>query len=87
MKNEKRKITRKFGKYLSGDDIHHFYENDDDRVLLHRVLNLYDRLAIGVNMDIYDIKTINRLNGYLIKNNYDRYMPYIKHYSDKMGRI
>ena len=87
LKNEKRKITRKFGEYLSEDDIQYFSANDDDRVLLHKVLNLYERLAIGININVYDIKTLNRLNGHLIINNYERYMPYINYYSKKMGRV
>ena len=86
LKTAKRKSTRQFGTALTAEDITYLSENDDDKVLLHKILNLYDRLALGVNTGVYDVKLLFRLNGHLILANYKRYSLYIEDYLKNNGR-
>lgn len=41
------------------------------------VLNGLERLAVGVDLGIYDIKTLSMLGGTIIKRTRDRFAPYI----------
>ena len=52
---------------------------DDEklRVKTNRIINRYERLALGVNVGAYDLRVLNRLAGQNIIDNYCRFKVYI----------
>lgn len=77
MKDIKRKIFNAYGKKISKEDAETIYKDRDQRVELNRVINMYERLAVGVNLNVYDINTLNRLVGRRLIQNYSRFENYI----------
>lgn len=78
LKEAKRELRKQIGTEITPDAIEGLKSNPDGTVLLHRVLNTYERLAAGLNLGIYDLETIARINGKILASNYERYRPYIE---------
>lgn len=79
LKEAKRELRKKIGSEITPDAIKGLESNPDGRLLLHQVLNAYERLAAGLNLGVYDLPTIARINGKVLVSNYERFRPYIEH--------
>jgi hypothetical protein len=86
LKIEKKKLLDKYGSKLSRETAEEILESSDDMIKLNKVLNIYERLSIGVNMGIYDIKALNRIVGRNLISNYSRYEEYIELRRDRFDR-
>ncbi len=61
-------------------------EDDDQQIAINRVINIYERLALGVNIKAYDIQVLNKLVGQNIIDNYARFEAYIEARRTKLDR-
>jgi len=86
IKNEKRNIRKELGEKITREKAQKILDDETLRIRVNKVLNLYERLATGVNLGIYDIKTINRLTGTNLISNYARFKEYIDLRRTKMNR-
>ena len=77
LKEEKREIRNDYGDCISGEKAKSILESAEEATKINRVINIYERLALGVNISAYDIKVLNRLVGQNIINNYERFQEYI----------
>lgn len=77
IKSQKNEIKEKYGDQISREMAISIHQENKDVPAINRVLNLYERLALGSNLGIYDLKTLNRISGRLLIKNYERYKEYI----------
>lgn len=77
IKIQKKAIKEKHGEKISRERAISIHDENEDISAINNVLNLYERLSLGVNMGIYDLKTINRISGKLLIDNYERFQEYI----------
>ena len=82
IKSQKKEIKEKYGEYISREIAISIHEENKNVSEVNRVLNLYERLALGSNLGIYDLKTLNRISGKLLIENYERYKEYIYYRRD-----
>ena len=78
LKEAKRELRKSIHGKITPEIIKNLESNKEEKVLLHKVLNSYERLAIGLNLGIYDLETLNRINGKILISNYERFRPYIE---------
>ncbi|MEM9671636.1 MAG: DUF4760 domain-containing protein [Cyclobacteriaceae bacterium] len=86
LKTEKRKLQRDYGDKIDTDLARLILEDKEERIRLNRVINIYERLAVGINLKVYDIRVLNRVVGQNIINNYNRYENYILERREKLDR-
>lgn len=86
LKESKSRFREKFGESLEDDRLESIYQDTAIRKELHRIFNSYDRFATGANLGIYCLKTINRLCGLRIIENYETLESYLKFYERKKKR-
>lgn len=78
LKKAKRELRNAIGTDITPEAIEKLKTDQDNKILLHQVLNTYERLATGLNLGIYDLGTIARINGKMLVSNYERFLPYIE---------
>ena len=61
-------------------------DNEKLRVQTNRIINRYERLALGVNIGAYDLRVLDRLVGQNIIDNYCRFEAYIEARREKLNR-
>ncbi len=86
LKIEKKRLIKDYGKIISSEMAQLILEDDEEQRRLHKVINIYERLALGVNIGAYDIDTLNRLVGQNIIDNYTRFAEYISARRIKFSR-
>ena len=86
LKVEKREFLQDYGTAISSEMAELILNDGDEEVSINRVINIYERLALGINTGAYDLKTLNRLTGQNIINNFNRYEQYIVARREKLGR-
>ena len=86
LKEEKRNLLRDYGSRIDPELAKLILENSDEQIRINRVINIYERLALGVNIGIYDIRVLNRLVGQNIIDNYLRFEAYIEARRIKLDR-
>ena len=86
LKNEKRDLHREFGTKITEEQAVALIRNRDDATKINRVLNIYERMALGVNLGVYDIKVLNRLVGFNLISNFERFEKYIIERRKKFNR-
>lgn len=98
LKQEKRELKNKINVDLRDDTqmacenkIEHdmamkILDNDKLSVKTNRIINRYERLALGVNIGAYDVRVLNRLVGQNIIDNYCRFEAYIEARREKLNR-
>lgn len=79
LKDNKRAFRDRFGRTITESDAGIIYNETEGRVSLHRILNSYERFALGINLGIYCGKTVARLCKNRIIENYESVEPYIIH--------
>lgn len=67
-----------YNEKMTEKDVERVLSNDDVRTSLRTTLHYVSRFATGVKHDIYDIDTLNDLNGQFFILMYNRYDPYVK---------
>ena len=78
LKEEKRLLLNDYGTEITEDDAQEILESDnEDHIKINKILNMYERLALGVNIKAYDIKVLNRIAGGELINSYKRFKGYI----------
>ncbi len=60
--------------------------NSINSELISRGLNAFERLGAGVNLDIYDLKVLNKLAGKMIIDSFIAYAPLIAAREEQLGR-
>jgi Domain of unknown function (DUF4760) len=83
LREEKLELRKDYGAVLSTEDVEKIYSDIDERVKVNKVLNTFERLSIGVNLGVYDIKTLNRIVGRRLISNFERFEPYILYRREK----
>lgn len=69
------------------------WSNEDARIhlnspnseLISKGINAFERLATGVNLDIYDLKALNKLAGNMIVDSYATYAPILLVQEEQLG--
>jgi len=79
IKTEKTKIREQYDDEISRDLAILIHEAGVDAPAIDRILDLYERLSLGVNIGIYDLDAIDRASGDLLVDDFRRYQAYI-HY-------
>ena len=59
--------------------------NSPNLELISKGINAFERLATGVNLDIYDLKVLNKLAGKMIVDSYVAYAPIIAVREEQLG--
>lgn len=67
-------------KPLSEDDIHRIESADELRLAIHHMMAFFENLSVGVNEDVFDLQTIDKLLGGQLIQAYHSFMPYIRHF-------
>ncbi len=86
LKIEKRELLRDYGKKIDHEMAQLILEDGEEAKRLNKVINIYERLSLGVNIGAYDLKTLNKLVGQNIIDNYSRFEEYIKARREKLKR-
>ncbi len=86
LKTEKRELLKDYGDSISVEMAELILDDKDEQVRINRVINIYERLALGINSKAYDLQTLNKLTGQNIINNYVRFENYIKARRKKLER-
>ncbi|MFS1466433.1 hypothetical protein BCU33_010200 [Vibrio lentus] len=60
--------------------------NSPNLELISKGINSFERLATGVNLDIYDLKVLNKLAGEMIVDSYLAYAPIIAVREEQLGK-
>ncbi len=84
LKVEKKVIKEKYGEEINRELAIKIHDEKQDVSSINRILNLYERIALGINLGIYDIHALNRASGKLLVNNYMRFKPYIEYRRELM---
>ncbi|MDC5757212.1 hypothetical protein OPW41_24295 [Vibrio europaeus] len=71
------------GEWSSEDARKHL--NSPNVELITKGINAFERLATGVNLDIYDLKVLNKLAGKMIVDSYIAYAPIIVVREEQLG--
>ena len=77
LKKEKRDLDREYGTKITQEQAISLIEDRDEATKINRVLNIYERMALGVNLGAYDIKVLNRMVRFNLISNYERFEEYI----------
>lgn len=86
LKNEKGDLHQEFGTKITIEQATTWIDKGDEAIKINRVLNIYERLALGVNLGAYDIKVLNRLVGFNLISNFERFEAYIKVRRERFNR-
>lgn len=86
LKIEKRELLKDYGSKIDSEMAALILEDDEEAKRLNKVINVYERLSLGVNIGAYDLKTLNRLVGQNIIDNYLRFEAYIEARREKKNR-
>ncbi len=86
LKVEKRELLKDYGNKIEPEMARLILEDGEEAKRLNKVINVYERLSLGVNIDAYDLKTLNKLVGQNIIDNYSRFEAYIKARREKLNR-
>jgi hypothetical protein len=78
LKTEKSQLRDDYGTKIDSEMAQLIFEDGDEETRINRLLNIYERLALGINIGAYDIKVLNKLVGQNIINNYVRFEEYIE---------
>jgi hypothetical protein len=79
IKREKREIGQKYGHKITREICHQIHEERIDTSKANKILNSYERLALGANLGVYDVRVLNRVSGRLLIENYERFEDYIEY--------
>lgn len=71
------------GEWSSNDARKHL--NSPNLELITKGINAFERLATGVNLDIYDLNVLNKLAGKMIVDSYVAYAPIIVVSEEQIG--
>ncbi|MCK9175889.1 MAG: DUF4760 domain-containing protein [Desulforhopalus sp.] len=77
LKEEKKTLTKDYGKYIDEEMALLLVEDKEERPRISKFLNIYERLSLGVNMGLYDVKVLNKLAGQVIIDNFYKYENFI----------
>lgn len=83
LKSVKSQLLDAYGERISARDAELIRHDEAERRKANKVLNHYERLALGVNLNIYDIETVNRIAGNLLIENHQRFKSYIDVYTQE----
>ncbi len=86
LKVEKRKLLKDYGSKIEREMAELIIADGDEQARINKVINIYERLSLGVNIGAYDIQTLNKLVGQNIIDNYSRFEEYILARRKKMDR-
>ena len=86
IKLDKQKLLKNYGEIISQEIVDLILNDNNEQIRINRVINLYERLALGINIGVYDLKTINRMVGQNIINNYAKFHLYIEARRKKLKR-
>lgn len=86
LKVEKGELLKYYGSKIDSGMALLILENGEEAKRLNKLINVYERLSIGVNIGVYDLKTLNRLAGQNIIDNYSRFEAYIEAHREKLKR-
>ena len=86
LKVEKRQLLKYYGERIEPEMAQLILEDDEEQKRLNKVINIYERLSLGINIGAYDIKTLNRLVGQNLIDNYVRFEAYIEARRFKLNR-
>jgi len=78
VKNEKRDLEREYGTKIYREQAIKLLNLREEATKINRVLNIYKRIALGVNLGSYDVKVFYRLPGFTLISNFERFEEYIK---------
>jgi len=77
IKLPKKELKDRYGPRLDRDTSQRIHEEGTDVPLVNKVLNAYERFALGTNEGVYDLRIVNRLCGTVLIENYRRFRDYI----------
>lgn len=86
LKVEKRLLLKDYGNKIESEMAYLILEDGEEQKRLNKVINIYERLSLGVNIKAYDIKTLNRLVGQNLIDNFNRFEEYIIARRKKLNR-
>jgi hypothetical protein len=82
IKIPKKELKEKYGEIITREVAEKIDNDKKDAEKLRNILNQYERLSLGVNLNIYDLKTIKRICGRRLIENYNRYKEYMYYRRD-----
>lgn len=79
-REEIRVLTRSFGNVvpMSEEAITAVRADPNSKQLIGRLLSNIEHMAVGVNMGIFDIETLDRASGGFIIRTFNQFLPYIR---------
>lgn len=83
IKNEKKNIRQDYDDDITREVAILIHEVGVEAPVINRILDLYERLSLGVNLGIYDLQAIDRAGGKVLVDDYRRYPAYM-HYSREL---
>ncbi len=87
IRNAQRVLSNRYREEcLSDEQVREIFADEEIKFKFHALLNVHERLALGVNSGIYDLAMLNRLAGGLFLRAWEKYRPYIDFYCDQMKR-
>jgi len=79
-REELRTLTRSFGNVvpMSEEAMNSIRQNPQSKQLISKLLGNIEHMAVGVNMGVFDIETLDRASGGFMIRTFNQFLPYIR---------
>jgi hypothetical protein len=86
IKSSKRELKGVLGSSISSEQAQELLTNSEHTVKVNRLLNIYERIALRVELKDFDIKMLNQLTGANFIAAYEGFQPYIELRRESLSR-